>query len=181
MNATANWFREIVSGVVTTAKGLTVTGLHVFRQPITTEYPEVNVESQLPERYRGFLQVDMDICIGCHACETDCPILCIVIDDVRGEKTTVPSKITGKPTPKTRYPLRFDIDIAKCMFCGLCTENCPTGAIHHTRKFEGSVLTVAKLTYSYVRPEDMELAKVQEAKLKEKKAAETGAAPEAKE
>jgi formate hydrogenlyase subunit 6/NADH:ubiquinone oxidoreductase subunit I len=67
------------------------------------------------------------------------------------------------------------------MFCGLCTENCPTGAIHHTRKFEGSVLTVAKLTYSYVRPEDMELAKVQEAKLKEKKAAETGAAPEAKE
>ncbi len=25
---------------------------------------------------------------------------------------------------------RFDIDIAKCMYCGLCSEPCPTGAIH---------------------------------------------------
>ena len=172
------WFMEIVSGVVTTAKGMNVTFIHIFRKPITTEYPDVDVEARLPERYRGILQVDMDICIGCHACETDCPINCILIEDVRGERTLVPSKITGKPTPKVRYPLKFDIDISKCMFCGLCTEHCPTGAIHHTRRFEGSVLAVASLNYSYVRPQDLSLAKEQEAKLKEKKTQE--AAGEAK-
>ncbi|MFH1018401.1 MAG: NADH-quinone oxidoreductase subunit I [Pseudomonadota bacterium] len=177
MSALGTWFREIVSAVVTTAKGMTVTFVHLFRRPITTEYPEVNVEARLPERYRGILQVDMDICISCHVCEADCPIDCILIEDVRGEKISVHSKITGKPTPKTRFPLRFDIDIAKCMYCGLCTENCPTGAIHHTRRFEGSVLSVANLNYSYVRPEDLTLAKEQETKLNEKKAQEAAAEP----
>src|SRR5262245_44036884 len=108
---------------------MVVTFKHLFREPVTIEYPEVNVEATLPDRYRGILQVDMEICISCHNCETDCPIACIVIDDVKGEKISVMSKLTGKPTPKMRYPIRFDIDIAKCMYCGLCTENCPTGAI----------------------------------------------------
>jgi NAD(P)H-quinone oxidoreductase subunit I len=164
MRALVTWFSEVLSGVTTTAKGMWITFTHLFKEPYTIEYPDVNVESQLPERYRGILQVDMEICISCHNCENDCPIACIVIDDVKGEKTSVHSKITGKPTPKVRYPLRFDIDIAKCMYCGLCTENCPTGAIHHTRRFEGSVLNVSNLTYAYVRPEDIALAKAQEAK-----------------
>jgi len=160
------WFSEIWSGISTTAKGMFVTFMHLFREPTTIEYPEVNVEAMLPERYRGILQVDMDICISCRNCETDCPIACIVIEDVKGEKTSVHSKITGKPTPKMKYPTRFDIDIAKCMYCGLCTENCPTGAIHHTRRFEGSVLNVSSLTYSYVRDFDRELAVTQQEKAK---------------
>jgi formate hydrogenlyase subunit 6/NADH:ubiquinone oxidoreductase subunit I len=164
-----DWFGDIAEGTVTTAKGMYVTFIHLFREPVTVQYPEVNVESQLPERYRGILQVDMDICISCRLCETSCPIACIKIEDVKGAKTTVTSNLTGKPTPKVRYPLRFDIDIAKCMFCGLCTEPCPTGAIHHTQRFEGTVLTVSELVYHYVRPVDLSLAETQQKALEEKK------------
>ncbi|HLG19448.1 MAG TPA: NADH-quinone oxidoreductase subunit I [Bdellovibrionota bacterium] len=172
MTAFSKWFVDIYEGVTSTAIGMWVTLIHLFREPITVEYPEVNVESQLPERYRGILQVDMDICISCKLCETACPIACIVIEDVKGEKMSVMSKITGKPTPKQRFPLRFDIDIAKCMFCGLCTEPCPTGAIHHTRRFEAATTRVSDLTYSYVRPVDLAMAHEAEAKLKAKASAE---------
>lgn len=152
MNAAGAWFAGIYSGLSTTAKGMAVTFRHVFRKPVTVEYPEVNVEALLPPRYRGILHVDMDICISCKLCQQTCPIDCILIRDEKGEKTTVVSRLTGKPIPKVRYPVSFRIDIGKCMFCGLCTEPCPTGAIHHTRRFEGCVEHLSDLVYEYVRP-----------------------------
>ncbi len=158
-SALKSWFVDIYEGVSTTLKGFKITFISMFREPVTIEYPEVNVESTLPARYRGILQVDMDICISCHLCETSCPIACIKIEDVKGTKTSVMSKVTGKPTPKMKYPTLFDIDIAKCMYCGLCTEPCPTGAIHHTRRFEGTVQNVSELTYHYVSPKDLAYAK----------------------
>jgi len=175
MAAITQWFGEIWQGMSTSAKGMSITFKHLFREPVTIEYPEVNVESYLPERYRGILQVDMDICISCRLCEVDCPIACIVIEDIKGKKTEVMSKITGKPTPKVKYPTRFDIDIAKCMYCGLCVEPCPTGAIHHTRKFEGSVFNVSELIYNYIRPADTKLAHQQKKTLDEERAAEAAA------
>ena len=165
------WFKDIAEGTLTTAKGMYVTFKHLFREPVTVQYPDVDVQAKLPERYRGILDVEMDICISCHLCETACPIACIVIEDVRGTKTTVMSKTTGKPSPKVKYPTRFDIDIAKCMFCGLCTEPCPTGAIHHTTRFEGVVSNVADLTFRYVRPQDLVLAREQEKLYEAQKAA----------
>ena len=55
----------------------------------------------------------------------------------------------GKITPKLRME-RFDIDIGKCMYCGLCVEPCPTGAIQHTREFEGAVMHFNNLTLRFV-------------------------------
>ncbi|MCB0326853.1 MAG: NADH-quinone oxidoreductase subunit I [Bdellovibrionales bacterium] len=158
IKAVTHWFYGFWTGIKATSIGMWTTGKHFFRQPVTIEYPEIQVESMLPERYRGILHVDMDICISCRVCEKACPIACIVIDDVRGEKSSVMSKITGKPTPKIKYPTRFDIDIAKCMYCGLCVEPCPTGAIYHTRRFEGTVSNVSELTYRFVSQEDLTLA-----------------------
>src|SRR5574341_1400578 len=38
------------------------------------------------------------------------------------------------------------------MFCGLCVEPCPTGAIQHTREFEGSMKDIRNLTIRWADP-----------------------------
>ena len=35
-----------------------------------------------------------------------------------------------------RYPVEFDIDMSRCMFCGLCEEACPEEAIVMSREVE---------------------------------------------
>src|SRR5246127_2206280 len=74
-------------------EGMSVTLSYMFRKPITSQYPDrmgVPVQHTIPARYRGFLEVDMDICTACQACERACPTQVINIDIVKGDGKTRP-------------------------------------------------------------------------------------------
>jgi NADH-quinone oxidoreductase subunit I len=152
MEATQTYFTNIRESVVSIFDGLAVTMSHMFRAPSTIQYPyhprqqdvPLGGPSTLPDRYRGFLEVDMDICTACLMCEKACPIDCINIDI---EKVTPPEEPEAKPV---RAMVRFDIDMAKCMYCGLCQEPCPTNAIRHTKHFESSVANLEHLVARFV-------------------------------
>ena len=133
---------NIIATAQTVFEGMAVTFSHFVRKPFTVQYPDrmpVRVQDQLPFRYRGILEVDLEICTGCLACERACPIDCIVID--------------AKKDSRTREMIlsRFDIDMAKCMYCGLCSEPCPTGSIHHTPEFEGADYSLESLVRRFVK------------------------------
>lgn len=136
------YFRNIKEAVTTIFEGMSVTFSHLVRKPYTIQYPDrvpVRVQDTLPFRYRGILEVDLEICTGCLACERACPIDCIVIEAPKDPKT------------KEMILKRFDIDIAKCMYCGLCSEVCPTGSIHHTREFEGADFSLESMVRRFVK------------------------------
>ena len=143
-------FSQYIEGITRSAstifEGLAVTFSHLLREPVTIQYPDRTtkpVSEMLPERYRGLLEVQMDICGGCRRCQRICPVDCIRVETRKS------------PTTNKMVLTRFDIDISKCMFCGLCVEACAdgaTGALRHTREFEGSVGNVDALVFRFIEP-----------------------------
>jgi formate hydrogenlyase subunit 6/NADH:ubiquinone oxidoreductase subunit I len=64
------------------------------------------------------------VCVGCTFCARTCPDYAIQVERV--------------DDPGARSVTRFDMDLSKCCFCGLCAEQCPTGALQHTGQYEMS-------------------------------------------
>ena len=135
-----SYLKDIFETVVTIFEGLSITFSHLVRRPMTIQYPDRidrPVQETLPKRYRGHLEVDMEICTNCKACERECPITCIAITD-------------SEEPDKKRWMTQFDIDLAKCMYCGICSEVCPTGSIRHSQEFEGACYNPAAMARHFV-------------------------------
>lgn len=138
---------DIVDGVRTAFAGLRVTLPYIWRKPVTVMYPHQRME--LPERSRNRLYVNMDDCIGCDQCARACPVNCIDIETVRAVEGDMPG-LTSNGKKKALWVTRFDIDIAKCCYCALCTFPCPTECIYMTEVFEFSEQDRNNLIYDYV-------------------------------
>lgn len=100
--------------------------LHLFKKPVTIEYPEE--KAKLAPRWRGRIILSSDPdgeerCVGCYLCAVACPVDCIAL------------QATEDPHGR-RYPEFFRINMSRCILCGFCEEACPTYAIQLTPDFE---------------------------------------------
>ena len=169
------YFRNIWDGVITVLIGMKVTFLHLFTPAVTIQYPDVKVK--LPERARNRLYVNMDDCIGCDQCAMACPVDCIEIETIKSTPD-VDLGLTSVGTKKRLYVPRFDIDIAKCCYCGLCVYPCPTECIKMTDVYEFSEYDRKSLIYSFavMSPAEIDQAKTKLAAHEKEQAAKKAAA-----
>ncbi|MDW8334186.1 MAG: 4Fe-4S dicluster domain-containing protein [Bacteroidia bacterium] len=107
---------------------------HYLTQPdgrVTIRYPQEKIPAPDVGRYKLFLEIDD--CIGCDQCARICPVACITIEKIKSP-TVIGAASDG--TKKRFYLPVFDIDLAKCCFCGLCTVVCPTECLIMTDEYE---------------------------------------------
>ena len=120
-------------------RGLMLTFRHLFRRPVTLQYPEQ--KHPLPDYYRGLpgLVKDQDHrtkCVGCFLCEWICPPKAITI------------KSQEIPTNVEKGPKEFEIDFLRCILCGYCEEVCPEEAIFMTHHYELVGTSRAEMVYN---------------------------------
>jgi NADH-quinone oxidoreductase subunit I len=119
---------KVLNGLWGLAASYGMTMRHLFRRPLTEQYPEEKRE--LPERSRARIVLtrdpdDNERCVACYLCSGVCPVSCISMESAEAA--------TGR-----RYARWFRINFARCIYCGLCEEACPTLAIQLTPDFEFS-------------------------------------------
>src|SRR3990172_7655704 len=166
------YLNDIVEAVVTTAKGMRITARYGVdpQEEVTLQYPEERWE--IPQGYRGFLHNDILKCTACTMCVKMFPVDCISLPSGRGG---------GKKMVLASY----DINIGRCMYCGLCVEVCPPKSLKHTAGYEMASTSRGELILHFIKEDAAEVKarvarQVAEAAEKAAEAAKAARAAEAR-
>ncbi len=113
------YFKDILLGLWITMRNM------LFVKNVTIQYPEER--RNYSERFRGLHYIKsvngVENCTACMLCPTVCPSECIHIE-------------AGEREDKEKYPIKFEIDILRCCYCGFCEEACPKDAIKLSTIYE---------------------------------------------
>jgi formate hydrogenlyase subunit 6/NADH:ubiquinone oxidoreductase subunit I len=158
------YFRNILRGIRTSSKGLSLTLKHLWAARhskghmelrsseffqidegnVTLQYPHVRLE--VPDTGRYQLDCEIDDCIVCDKCAKVCPVDCIEIEAIKSPELI---RYASDGSPVRLHAAKFNIDMAKCCFCGLCTTVCPTECLTMTSEYDFSVEEVDLLNFAF--------------------------------
>lgn len=127
----------VIEGAAGLAGSYAATLTHLFRKPVTEQYPEY--KRPMPARTRGRIILTRspdgnERCVACYLCSGACPVNCISMQSEEGEN--------GR-----RRAAWFRINFARCIYCGLCEEACPTLALQLTPEFAFCKDDIAAFVY----------------------------------
>ena len=118
-------------------KGLFVTlasTVSGFKKPVTVQYPQPHLPIQ--PRYMGFpaltwdIEVDEPYCTACMVCIRNCPTQCMsatMIDNPKHQE--------GESKRRKIVDL-FEINLNRCILCGICVDVCNFDAIVMSHEHE---------------------------------------------
>ena len=115
-------------------KGLLVTLSTMLRKPVTAQYPKEHLP--VDERFMGFpaltwdYQIKEPFCTGCMVCVRYCPTQCM-----SATMKDNPLHADGKST-RRKIIDEFEINLGRCILCGICVEVCNFDAIEMSHEHE---------------------------------------------
>jgi NADH-quinone oxidoreductase subunit I len=111
--------------------GMGITLRHIFKKPVTIDYPDVKKEMSSVYRGQHVLKRDehgAERCTACGLCAVACPAEAITM--ISAERKKGEEKLYREE----KYAAVYEINMLRCIFCGLCEEACPKEAIFLTDK-----------------------------------------------
>ncbi len=117
-------------------EGLKTTLKTARRKPVTAQYPESAKRLQVQDRYMGFpaltwdAQVSEPFCTGCMVCIRNCPTLCM-----SANMKDNPLHAEGK-SRRRKIIDEFEINLGRCILCGICVDVCNFDAIEMSHEHE---------------------------------------------
>ncbi|MBM3926587.1 MAG: NADH-quinone oxidoreductase subunit I [SAR202 cluster bacterium] len=118
-------------------KGMLLTIVSTFKKPVTDQYPKKPREKE--PRYMGFPALTWDhevgepFCTACMVCIRNCPTQCM--------SATMKDNPLQKEGKSSRRKIvdTFEINLNRCILCGICVEVCNFDAIVMSHEHEMSV------------------------------------------
>ena len=115
-------------------KGMLITLRWLFRKPVTAHYPKQHLPVQ--ERFMGFPALlwdktaDEPFCTGCMVCVRECPTQCMA-----AEMHDNPKFAEGT-SHRRKIISEFEINLNRCILCGICVDVCAFDAIEMSHEHE---------------------------------------------